>query len=156
MANHWMSKCVQCGSESLRGAVVKELSTVAGVEFTAELPALRCRKCGETYFDLSTLEAFEVGIATELGARGVRKPEAIAYIRKALGLRAVDLAKLLAVTSDTVSRWERGAVEMSPAVFAVLGALASDRRAGSSAMRDRLQAVHNDTAPRSPIKISAA
>jgi putative zinc finger/helix-turn-helix YgiT family protein len=151
-----MSKCVQCGSTTLRAAKSLERMTVSGVEFTAELPATKCTKCGEVYFTGNAIGAMELAIAAELSKLGQRTPEAFKFMRKALGLRAVDLAELLEVTSDTVSRWERGAVSIDQAAFAVLGALVSERRQGSTEMLDRLKAVRDAKAPTKPVRVVAA
>lgn len=152
----WLTKCVQCGSESLREAKTTERRTVAGIEFTSELPALKCSKCSETYVADSALEAMELAIAVELGKLGQRTPEAFKFMRKALAMRAVDLAELLDVTPDTVSRWERGAVDIDHAAFAVLGALVSERRAGRTEMLDRLRAANEPKAPKKPVKVVVA
>jgi putative zinc finger/helix-turn-helix YgiT family protein len=151
----WMTKCVQCGSDKLREARSTERRTVAGVEFSAELDALKCGKCGETYVDDKALEAMELAIAAELGRLGVLKGEAFKFMRKAIDLRGIDLAELLDVTGDTVSRWERDVVPIDHAAFAVLGALASEARQGRTEMRDRLQAARDAKLPKKPVKVGS-
>lgn len=150
----WLTKCVQCGGDELRETRATEGRTVAGVEFALELEALECAKCGETYVDAPVLERAEVAIAAELGRLGVLKGEAFKFMRKALGLRGTDLAELLDVTGDTVSRWERDVVPIDHAAFAVLGALASERRRGGTEMRDRLRAALDlARAPARPVRV---
>ena len=149
----WLTKCVQCGSDKLRETRSTETRTVGGVEFTAELDALKCGKCGETYVEDKSLEKMELAIAAELGRLGVLKGEAFKFMRKAVGLRGIDLAELLDVTGDTVSRWERETVPIDHAAFAVLGALASEARRGGTEMRDRLQAARDAKLPKKPVKV---
>ena len=149
----WLTKCAQCGGTALRETRSTEHRTVAGVEFTAEVDALQCDKCGETYVDDKALEQVELAIAAELGRLGRLNGEAFKFMRKAVGLRGIDLAELLDVTGDTVSRWERDVVPIDHAAFAVLGALASEKRRGGTEMRDRLQAARDARVPEKPVKV---
>lgn len=149
----WMTRCAQCDSRQLRKAHVTADRNVAGIEFTAELAALKCAKCGEEYVSDETLKGFELAVAIELGSHGKATPDALKFMRKALGMRAVDLAGLLGVTADTVSRWERGAVPIDAVVFAVLGFLALDARDGKSTMLEFLKAHQEQWTPREPVKV---
>jgi putative zinc finger/helix-turn-helix YgiT family protein len=152
-----MDKCVMCGELGTLEAAREQLpQTVAGIEFRAELAIERCTACGERYYALNDLAAMELAIAVELAALGVCTPESFKYIRKTLGFRASDVAELLDVTDQTVSRWERGATTVDHTAFAVLAALASDRRKGSTEMLDRLAAVRAPKQPRKPVIVSAA
>lgn len=92
-----------------------------GVEIAAR--GKRCRACGETLFDLAEMKRQERAIAKELAARGVRTSSEFKLVRKVAGLRAVDVAAMLDVTPETVSRWERGTVEIPRAAAYVLGDL---------------------------------
>lgn len=151
--NHWLTKCASCGSETLKATRSTERRTVAGVEFAAEVDALECAKCGEVYVSDTALEQMELAIAAELGKLGRLVGEAFKYMRKSIGLRGIDLAELLDVTGETVSRWERDVVPIDHAAFAVLGALVSEKRLGRTEMRDRLQAARDAKVPSKPVKV---
>jgi transcriptional regulator with XRE-family HTH domain len=73
-------------------------------------------------------------------------------MRKALGLRATDLAELLDVTPETVSRWETDRVPLDRGALATLGALLRDARAGSTATLDHLRTLAHP--PRGPREIA--
>jgi transcriptional regulator with XRE-family HTH domain len=58
-------------------------------------------------------------------------------MRKALGLRAADLAEMLDVTPETLSRWETGKLPMGRTSWLTLSSLALDFEATAA----RLQAA---------------
>ncbi|MDX2088302.1 MAG: helix-turn-helix domain-containing protein [Kofleriaceae bacterium] len=62
-------------------------------------------------------------------------------MRKALGMRAVDLAQLLDVTAETVSRWETGKIDVETRAFALLGTLVIERLEGRDDAVQRLRAI---------------
>jgi putative zinc finger/helix-turn-helix YgiT family protein len=143
-----MHVCRFCKSGNVIHAVDKGVqSTVAGVRFSADLPALACKDCGETVYEDETLEALELAIADELLGRGIRSPEVFKYARKALNLRQTDLAYLFDVTFETVSRWERGQVKHDMPVFAVLSALVYEARHKETRTRERLLRAQAPTTP---------
>ena len=134
-----MKKCVMCGKSALRQAEAELVREVAGHVFTATIPALRCEACGEEYTDGSDLGRFEVTIARTLLDAGLRAGDVFKYARKAIGLRAADLATLLGMTPETISRWETERHQVDPAALAVLALLVRDRAAGSTATLDALR-----------------
>ena len=148
-------QCIQCGGEILYiRHVVKE--RIAGVRFEVEQPARRCSKCGEVYRAVDLLGLHELAIAAELARRGIRKGEAVRYMRRAIGLRASDFAELLDVTADTVGRWERDVRPIDPATFAVLGSLVHDHREGRRTMLAQLHAVRSPAARQKLVRVVAA
>jgi putative zinc finger/helix-turn-helix YgiT family protein len=92
---------------------------VMGVDVLAH--GLRCSACGETLFDAKEVERQELEAAHLLVARGIRTGVEFKFIRKLAGLRANELAEMLDVRPETVSRWERGEVEIPRAVAYALG-----------------------------------
>ncbi|HET7504269.1 MAG TPA: type II TA system antitoxin MqsA family protein, partial [Kofleriaceae bacterium] len=104
-----------------------------GVEIAAR--GKRCRACDEMLFDLAEMKRQERIIAKELAARGVRTGGEFKLVRKVAGLRAVDVAAMLDVTPETVSRWERGTVTIPRAAAYVL----SDLLEHPKVARERLE-----------------
>jgi putative zinc finger/helix-turn-helix YgiT family protein len=100
-----------------------------GVEIVAH--GQRCRDCGETLFDAAEMKRQERAIAKEIATRGVRAGSEFKLLRKVAGLRAVDVAGMLEVTPETVSRWERGTLEIPRAAAYVLGDLFEQLQAGT-------------------------
>lgn len=150
MAEH--AKCIECGKRLKRGTVV-ETRDVAGVTFTAELPAEICSACDENYVDGEVLARFESMVASELARLGRRTPDAFKFMRKALGLKATELAVLLAVTPETVSRWENGGLQVEPRAFALLGGMAEDALAGRDATLARLRALQEPANVTEPVRL---
>lgn len=136
-----MTRCVQCGNpKPKRGTVVQELDA-AGVQFAASVPALVCGRCGESYVEAKDLSRLELTAARWLADMGQRRPDVFRFMRKALGFRGVDLAALLDVTPETISRWENGALPVERRAFALLGDLVAERLEGREATMARLRAL---------------
>jgi len=89
--------------ETLMGLPVVLLNAAIQVEHGGEV--------GVVVPDVAALEPAmalaRVTVPTKLSGKE------ILFLRKALGLKAVDLAKFLDVTPETFSRWENGAVPIS-------------------------------------------
>jgi DNA-binding transcriptional regulator YiaG len=115
--------------------------TVGEHTFKALLPARRCGGCGAVSFGAGTLERFELRVAAELAKAGASSSEVLRFMRKALQLRAADLAELLDVAPETVSRWETGKLRAEHRTLALLGSLVEDKVEGRSSTMDRLRAL---------------
>jgi DNA-binding transcriptional regulator YiaG len=115
--------------------------TVAGRTFSRQVPVLRCEKCGETYFQGNDLLEVEIEAAGVIAREGPSNGETFRFMRKALGLRAVDLAELLGVAPETLSRWENGQRPVDRAAWVALGAMAQERLEGRTTMLERLKAL---------------
>jgi putative zinc finger/helix-turn-helix YgiT family protein len=134
--------CPLCGAGKLRHGLAERTLQAAGVRFTMPLPAQTCDACGESLVEDRDLERFELQAADWLGRAGSLDREAFRFMRKALSLPAVDLARLLGVTPETVSRWENGQLSVEHRAFALVGALVSERVEGRQELHARLVAQH--------------
>lgn len=92
-----------------------------GVEFVAR--GERCRSCNETTFDAAEVNRQERVVAAGLVQQGIRTPRDFQYVRKVAGLKANELAELLDVRPETVSRWERGESDIPRYAVFMLGEL---------------------------------
>lgn len=89
-----------------------------------DIPATgrRCTACGEALFDADEAERHEQVLVAALVERGVRTGPEFALVRKAAGLRGVEVAELFDVRPETVSRWEHGEADIPrTAAFAIAG-----------------------------------
>lgn len=68
-------------------------------------------------FPVKELSRAELAIAVQLAEHAPIGGEAFAWMRKALGLSGRDLGDLLGVRFETISRWERGEVEVTRAAW---------------------------------------
>jgi DNA-binding transcriptional regulator YiaG len=114
---------------------------VAGHTFTGKVAARKCRKCGEVLLHGPAVERFELLAAAKLAASGEATGQAFKFMRKAAGLRGADLAALLDVAGETVSRWETGVLPVERRAVALLGAIVTEAAARSTATLDRLRAL---------------
>lgn len=141
------SKCPSCGAKRFRNEQVSEKLQLGDMSFTANLPAKVCIACSEGTFTGDDLHRFELSVARWLADSGVRSPDTFRFMRKVLGMRAVDLGKLLDIAPETISRWENGAMPVETRAFALLGALVSDRLEGRVNTLERLNAIRTPVKP---------
>ena len=109
----------------------------SGVTAAASVPVRRCGSCNGSV-DGAMMDRFQLAVCCELANAGVHTGEAIRLMRKALRLRAADLARLLDLTPETISHWETGKARPNRAAFVTVGALIQDAIDGRTTTRDRL------------------
>lgn len=143
-----MRRCPKCMAQRLVRATAEYEAKVAGYTFEVAEPATRCQACGESYVSAADARRTALAIAAKLAELGEASGAAVRHMRKALGLKAVELAALLGLTPETVSRWETGAVPVDGFAFVVLGDLVEERVTGRAATTEaRLRALR-EPAPR--------
>ena len=135
-----MKRCTRCDGV-LVARKVDVSRDVADHVFVASLPARLCRSCGETSYEAAVLQRFDLHVANRLAEAGVGGGAAFRFMRKALGLRAVDLAELLDVSAETLSRWETEKRALDRGALAVLAACVRDALAGRTSTIDTLRAL---------------
>jgi DNA-binding transcriptional regulator YiaG len=135
-----MKRCSRCdgGLLTVNAEVTRE---VAGHAFVGSVPARKCNACGEITFEGSILQRFDLHVATRLADSGVCCGAAFRFLRKAIGLRAVDLAELLDVSAETLSRWETDKRSVDRGSLAVLASCVRDALAGRTWTLDLLRAL---------------
>lgn len=112
-------RCPNCKKDALRdweGRITR-----MGIEIAAH--GRRCAACGETLYDHEEVGRQEQELATALVERGIRTGAEFAFVRKAAGFRAVEIAELFGVRPETVSRWEHGEGEIPRTAAYALGQL---------------------------------
>jgi DNA-binding XRE family transcriptional regulator len=105
------------------------------------LPWQECSNCGESTVHFRDLQAFALAVSLVFARRGSVAPDALKYMRKTLGLTAVEFGDLLGLRPETISRIENGRIPADRRTVALLGALVEDEAAGKSATRARLLAL---------------
>lgn len=91
--------------------------------FEIEGSGERCGACGEILIRLTEYGRMERIAMQRLVARGIRSGNEFKIIRKYAGFRANEVAEMFGVRKETVSRWERGEVEIPRTAAFALGAL---------------------------------
>jgi putative zinc finger/helix-turn-helix YgiT family protein len=136
-----MKRCYECKSKKLVATKVELSRTIAGRTFKAKVKATRCAECGERTYAGDDLGAFDLAVAGELARHGQVSAEAFSFTRRALGMRALELAELLDVTNETISRWEHGKQSLDRRAVALLASIVLDRLEGRTTTLDRLKAL---------------
>ena len=136
-----LEKCPSCQAKKMRPGKAELTRTLGGVTFKAKVPVERCGACKEWYVSYDDGRRFEIAVALAVANQGLDSADAFKFMRKATELLAVELAELLAVTPETVSRWETGKVPVERRALALLQALVADYADGSTATLDRLRAL---------------
>jgi len=134
-------RCVECRSRKLVATEAEERVQVAGRTFAAVIPATRCSQCGATYLSHEAVGVLELAAAGELARHGEVSAESFGFMRRALGLRALELPELLDVTPETVSRWEHDKQPIARGAAALLSAMVLDRIEGRTTTLDSLEAL---------------
>jgi transcriptional regulator with XRE-family HTH domain len=84
-----------------------------------------------------------LGIAQEFLRAGDFSAEAIRAMRRALDLKAFELAVLLGVRKETISRWETGRWPIARAAAIALGSLFGDVLEGRQTTRELIQTLQS-------------
>ena len=147
-------KCSSCGSDQVVKAPVEVTRHFDDFTFVGEIPGRRCEACSETFTPALALEKFEQAIAGELATQGAHSPKAFKFMRKIAGFKSVELATLLGVEPETVSRWESGARPLDIKAAVVLGSLVLDALRGQSSTHERLEAMQRPHHEDQPMRIA--
>ena len=132
-----MKRCLSCRTADLRET--KEAVEVR-VPWSPEPLLVRVTgvsaiRWGESFLSGPDLDRAKLLAGAEAMARGLRDGGTFKFIRKALGLRAADLADLLDVSPETISRWENSHRTAERSVWNTLADLVSDRLLGTRTSR---------------------
>lgn len=129
--------CASCGADKVRKGNVSLSREVGDRVFSTTIPGLVCDACDESVADLRDGERFDLAVA-DLLSEATPTGDSFRFLRKVAGMRAKDLARMLGVTGDTISRWENGKHAIDRAAFFVLGMVVREKREGRTAMLDLL------------------
>ena len=122
-----IDSCYKCDSEDMHRIEKVLTREIAGHAFRAKVPATRCGNCGEILYESRDLGHFDDAVALALLDGHITAPAAIRFVRKAMGMKGEELAELLGVRPETVSRWENGKREIDRATFVLLRQLLLER-----------------------------
>jgi len=138
-----MNECYKCGAKDLRRVERTLTREIAGHAFRAQVPALECGNCGEVLYASKDLGRFDDAVAMALVDAGITEPDAVKFIRKAIGLPAQELAALLRVRPEAISRWENGKREIDRATFVLLRQLLVELRAKKQPVAEVLRRLQH-------------
>jgi hypothetical protein len=90
-------------------------------------PAAACKRCHAVFIPAGGLERIDLEVACELAMRATPSGAALRFLRRTLGLKAVELGVLLRVTAETVSRWENDQRTIDANAWISVGSLVLER-----------------------------
>lgn len=151
-----VERCTNCGSAKLPVVDYPLKAKLGGVAFEASVRAQQCQNCGEAFLSGQVLKSFEISAALELARAGVTVPEGLQFMRKVVGLRAIELAELLELTPEHVSRMENGRASADRRTVALLAAMVEDKAAGATRTVDQLRALARPRRVTRRVQIPAA
>jgi putative transcriptional regulator len=140
-------KCYNCGKilQKKRALYQYKESGLPNL-YLREVNFYHC-SCGEEMVEIPCVEQLNQRIAETIIASSphLNGPE-IRFLRKQLGLKAIELARIFGVSKVTVSRWENGKVKIDKAYDRMIRALVKNAE-----FRAVLEQINNrkKTAPKS-------
>ena len=131
---------------------------VSGRTFTATLPARVCPTCGEKLVAYEDLHPVNMAVAKALAREGPIDGPSFRFMRTTLRMKAIDLAKLLDVTPETISKWENNKTPVLRSAWLVLTEMVLDEvgQGSRTPMRDRLADLAKGKRPRKHVRLDAA
>lgn len=105
-----MKECFICGAKELE--VIKDQPYTyedGGIEVTITgLTQYRCKGCGETFTPIPKPQLLHkaIGLVICEENKSLLTGNEIRFLRKAMELKAVDLAQIMGTDVSTISRWE--------------------------------------------------
>jgi putative zinc finger/helix-turn-helix YgiT family protein len=113
--------CPSCGATMVRASGTLSLPINGEAMAVRHISHLRCPACQETVTDLDdTRRLFEGAMATYRKKHGLLSAADIRAIRERFALTQGELAKLLHLGQNTLSRWEAGRNVQSSAMDVLL------------------------------------
>lgn len=115
-----MNKCIMCGSKMTKLSESLYHYTDCGLSkvFLKGITVHHCtnRGCGEEEVTIPNMEELHQLLAEKVATAPTKLlPEEIRFLRTHLGFSGAEFAKSFGVSAETVSRWEKGTVNMKEA-----------------------------------------
>lgn len=152
-------KCVECGGTKFKDAKHEQKYVVDSIVFRIESKADRCVKCGSMLVASKEMGRGESLAAGWLASNNIVSGASFKFMRKALMFRANELADLLGVTAESISRWENGKLGVDRRVWFLLAEIVLDRIEEIAGKRtstlDRLKALQRPAPNRKEVRIDS-
>lgn len=150
------SRCHQCKGKDFETDEGRVERQVGEFSFGADLSLYRCISCKEEIFALQEIGKFEKEITGWLAREGILSGEAFRFMRKSLRLKANELAQLLDVTPETISRWEKEHRPPDRKAMMVLGSMVLDSLRGENTTLLRLRSLGSAHKENGPIDLTSS
>jgi hypothetical protein len=145
--------CPACESDRSTMTSTRHTRTIAGVAFSATLPAWRCLDCGHVVVDEHVSRAFDRGIAVDIAQRGPTNGETFRFLRARLSLSSHELASILETESSVLRRWEVDATNVERVAWLVVAGLVLESIDASVSTSVRIPGASSTTRTEAEIRL---
>lgn len=115
--------CPRCASHRSSSLTKRHSRVIAGVTFTATLPAWRCLDCGHVCIDRHVFASFDRAVAVDIAQRGPTNGETFRFLRERLAHSSAELASILEVDAFVLRVWEDDATNVERVAWLVVAGL---------------------------------
>jgi hypothetical protein len=136
-----VERCGVCGRSALESTISPQSWTVGDRTFFAKLRVSSCKSCGQVFGLIEGRIELGLRAAGEFVRAGDFTGDAMKHMRRVLGLKAAEWARVIGVTPDTISRWETGKRPLPRSAAFVLGSLVMDQLEGRGNTLQYLKAL---------------
>lgn len=147
--------CTKCGSAMKFSARTDEVP-VAGVTFSVSWEVWVCPKDGTWIVPPETHAEFDRKALRTIASQGPATGTTLRYLRGALKMKGAELAALIKVQPETLSRWETGAQPVNPLAWVTVASMALDHLDGRATTTKQLRAATSGEAPAEPIALTVS
>jgi DNA-binding transcriptional regulator YiaG len=149
-----MFPCPKCGSTRQISREKIERVELDPLSIDVVQPQTLCAQCG-LMLAAPLPEDVDLACARLLADLGNATGGAFRFLRRSLRFKATDVATLLRVRPETISRWENSDRQVDRAAWLALAAIVDDRIQDRRTTEDRIRATDHPTLPTKPVRIVA-
>lgn len=149
-------KCPECGNRKFRESKHTLKYVVDDIVFHVDCLADACTECPTKLIKSAEMGKAELLVAKWLVSNNVMSGRSFRFMRDALMFRATEVADLLGVTNESISRWENGKRPVDRSAWILLAQMvlqeAGDR---TTSTLELLRALQRPAPDRKEVRIEA-
>jgi hypothetical protein len=145
--------CPACKSDLSTMTSTRRTQKVAGVAFSATLPAWKCADCGRVVVDDHVLGAFERAIAVDIAQRGPTSGETFRFLRARLALSSAELCAILEIDPSVLGRWEEDSTSVERVAWLVVAGLVLESIDANASTSVRIPGAASTTRTEAEIRL---